>query len=156
MNAVATYSDTIMSFAAGKEVEYTDANGNTLKKIIEIDPEKYTEAATKIGDAFSKFIKTLSDKFVGFAYGGERVQTKDGGWFGDDEYTVTERGNKVADLISGLSGIKDVIEGMGTLLDVIVKATTEYGDINLESAADTATKPLIKFIDKLVAKIGTK
>ena len=34
MNAVATYSDTIMSFVAGKEVEVTDSNGKTVKRLI--------------------------------------------------------------------------------------------------------------------------
>ena len=156
MNAVATYSDTIMSFVAGKEVEVTDSNGKTVKKLIEINPEKYSEAAERVGNAFQAFISKLSAKFIKYSYGGKTIMTKDGGWFGSDEYTETKRGNKVADLISGLSGIKDVVEGMGMLLDVIVKATTDYSKYDLEDAAKTASAPLITVMEQLSLKFGTQ
>lgn len=155
MNAVGTYTDAIMSFVAGKEVEFTDEKGNTLKKLVEIDPAKFALAAENIATAFDAFLTKMSDSFVKYAYGGEVVQTKDGGWFGDDEYSVTERGNKVADLISGLTGIKDITESVGTLMDIVLKVIEEAKTKDLNAGVDTLTKPIIKFVDSLVAKFGS-
>lgn len=154
MNAIGTYADAIMSLVVGKEVEYTDNKGNTIKKLIEIDPDKFTEAGVRISTAFNNFLKTLADNFLNYSYGGEIVCVDDGTF--SDQYAETKRGNTLADLINGLTGIKEVVDGVGVLIDIIVKATTTYGDVDLEAAADTAARPLIKFMTKLIDKFGAK
>jgi hypothetical protein len=148
MNAVATYSDTIMQFVAGKEVEYTDDKGNTVKKLIDIDPIKFGEAGTRIATAFGEFIGNLATKFAEYSYGGEKIEIEESGMlFKDHKYAESKRGNKVGDLIAGMTGLKEVMDGVESLVNLIAKACKDMADIDLSAGVSTLTTPVIKFIE---------
>jgi hypothetical protein len=149
MSAVAKYSDTILQFIAGKEVEYTDDEGNTVKKLIDIDPVKFGEVGYNIAMAFTTFLDTLGKTLGEYAYEGESIKLD-----GDDKFKETKHGNKVADIISGMTGLKEVIDGVEALINVIVKTCTDLANIDLTSGVDNVTTPVVKFLDALCSSFG--
>lgn len=153
MNAVATYTQTIMDFVVGKEVEYTDVKtGKNVKKIFEISPQKFKEYGTTIAETFIGFIESMWKAFNEQGYTEHHYENmNDGGWFSSD--TIVDNAvskNHITDLIAGMSGISQIMQAVQTFIDVIFKTAEAAGKVNLESEGQKISRTFTGFINALV------
>jgi hypothetical protein len=54
-----------------------------------------------------------------------------------------------------MTGLKEVIDGVEALVNVIAKTCTDLADVDLSTAVDNVTTPVVKFINALCNSFGT-
>ena len=164
MNAVATWTNTIMDFVTGREIEVTDVKtGQNIKQRFHIDPKEFQAHGETVADSFIGFIEGLWNKFNAQGYtekvidGYEEKSYALGLYSSKTPKYKNVHGNHVCDLINGLSDINSIMEAVVSYVDVIIKVAdwikNQGGD--LKKTGTLIGDVFMNFITALTSKFGT-
>jgi hypothetical protein len=134
MNAVSTWTKTVMDFVAGREIEYTDVKtGKTVKEVFHINPEEFTKHGENIADTFIGFIDGLWNKFNAYGYTEHHYKVESHALKSDTITDDAVQKNHVTDLITGFANIGEIMGAVETFVNLIFNVAEKVGKIDLKA-----------------------
>ena len=150
MNAVATWTNTIMDFVTGRQIEYTDEKtGKTIKQMFHISPEDFRKHGETVADTFIGFIDGLWNQFNKFGYTEHHYQVESHALKSD---TITDNAvekNHVTDLITGFANISEIMGAVETFVNLIFNVAEKVGQVDLKAQGKLIGEVFVDFINTL-------
>lgn len=153
MNAVGVYTKAIQELITGTVVEtdVLDANGNptgeTIKKLIEFNPDDFANAAVILSDALTGFLETLINSFSKYDY--QEVSSAE--VLGMTVASKTTSNNKMVEFMEKMKGMKEIMDIVKNIADYLLKNATDI--VNKGSDMKTSASTLAKIIVNMVEPI---
>ena len=144
MEAVATFTDSVMGILTGKTITYTDDNGKEVTKFIKIDAEKFKAAGKVVADSFTGFIDAIWDTF------------KKGEYEVKHTFSANENKNHLVDVINGLENIGTVVDAVNQFADLIIKVAAKQKEIDFVAVGRSMAEMITTLINKLGTVFGTE
>ena len=144
MEAVAKFTDMVIGFINGREMTYTDENGNTVTTITKVDPDKFGLAGTTIANAFKSFVNTIFDEF-------SKEKYNETYWYKKDE-----TGGKLVQVLKSLENIGQLIDSVNSFIDMVEKSVEKSKQFNVGQKGVVIASAVVRFMNTLVDNMKDK
>ena len=150
MDAVSTWTKTVMDFVAGREVEYTDLKtGKTVKEVFHINPEEFAKHGETIADTFIGFIDGLWNKFNAYGYTEHHYKVESHALKKDTITDDAVEKNHVTDLITGFANISEIMGAVETFVNLIFNVAEKVENVDLKTHGKLIGEVFTGFVNTL-------